>query len=266
MQHAIYISDDTKKGETTEVTCHRYAEEGWERTKVRIPSEMQLTLYVNGHELVTILCTPFKLNCLVLGFLYAEGFITGLKDVVTMRVCEDDALADVKLANVEMPLLKKRTLPTGCGGGAVFKTEVQKVDSNICIAPEDVLSLMKKFQESMELYRISGGVHTSALADTHKLIIVAEDIGRHNTLDKIQGECLLTGIATKDRLILTTGRISSEMLIKIGKMEVPVVVTRRSPTSGAISLADTLGITLIGHARGNRLTVYSHPERLGVAP
>jgi len=256
---------DTKQSETTEVICHRFSEEGWTRTSANVPSEMQLTIYVNEKELVTILCTPFKLNCLVLGFLYAEGFISGLKDVVTMRICEDDSLADVRLANPETHFSGKRTLPTGCGGGAVFKTDVQEIDSDLHVMPEEILSLMKQFQESMELYRISGGVHTSALADKKNLIIVAEDIGRHNTLDKIQGECLLTGISTQDRLLLTTGRISSEMLVKAGKMGIPVVITRRSPTSGAISLAHNLGITLVGHARGNRLTVYSHPERFGIA-
>lgn len=263
MQQAIDISD-AKRGETTEVICDRFSEEGWEKTGVHVPSEMQLTIYVNEKELVTILCTPSKLNCLVLGFLYAEGFISGLKDVVTMRVCEDDSLANVRLTSSGTQFSKKRILPTGCGGGALFKTDVEKIDSDLHVTPEEVLSLMKKFQESMELYRVSGGVHTSALADTNSLTIVAEDIGRHNTLDKIQGECLLTGMQTKDRLLLTTGRISSEMLVKAGKMGIPVVVTRRSPTNGAISLARNLGITLVGHARGNRLTVYSHPERFGL--
>ena len=115
----------------------------------------------------------------------------------------------------------------------------------------------------MELYRLSGGVHTSALADTKNLLVVAEDIGRHNTLNKIQGECLLEGIQTKDRLVLITGRISSEMLLKAAKMQAPVVVSRHSPTSSAILLARKMGIALVGEARGNRLTVFTHPERLG---
>jgi FdhD protein len=105
-------------------------------------------------------------------------------------------------------------------------------------------------------------VHASALSDTKNLLVVAEDIGRHNTLDKIQGECLLKGLSTRDRLLLSTGRISSEMLLKAAKMQVPVVASRHSVTGSAVSLAHNMGIALVGHARGSSLSVYSHPERL----
>ena len=121
---------------------------------------------------------------------------------------------------------------------------------------------MRKFQEQMELYRFCGGVHGSALTDTKNMLVVAEDIGRHNTLDKIQGECLLRGLSTRDRLLLSTGRISVEMLLKAARMQVPVAVSRHSPTGSAVSLAQDLGIALVGHARGSSLSVYSHLERL----
>ncbi|MDA8212612.1 MAG: formate dehydrogenase accessory sulfurtransferase FdhD [Clostridia bacterium] len=248
---------------TAEIVCHRFSDEGWVRTSVHVPSELELTLYVNQQELVTILCTPKKLNYLVLGFLYGQGIISGIGDVVMMRVCEEESVADVRLKNPEYKLPTQRTLTSGCGGGAVFKTDGERVDSGLIAAPTEVLSLMKQLQEQMELYRISGGVHTSALADTGNLLVMAEDIGRHNTLDKIQGECLMRGISTRDRLLLTTGRVSSEMLLKAAKMQVPIVVSRHSPTGSAVSLARDLGITLVGHARGGRMQVYSHPERLG---
>jgi FdhD protein len=154
-------------------------------------------------------------------------------------------------------------LTSGCGGGASFVTQGQKVDSNLLVTPEEILSLMKQMQDQMGLYRVSGGVHGSALADTKRLLVVSEDIGRHNTLDKIQGECLLRGLSTKDRLLLSTGRVSSEMLLKAAKMQVPVVVSRTSPTGRSIELAGELGIAVVGYARAGRLTVYSHPERLG---
>ena len=212
------------KGFAPEVVLDRFSGEGWGRTSVHLPSEMALAIYVNRLELVTILCTPSKLNCLVLGFLYAEGIITGMDDVASMRVCEEESLAEVMLKNPEYELPTRRTLTSGCGGGATFKTQEQSVDSDVVVTPEEVLTLMKKLQEEMELYRLCGGVHGSALSDTENLLVVAEDIGRHNTLDKIQGECLLKGISTKDRLLLSTGRLSSEMLHKAAKMQVTVVV------------------------------------------
>jgi FdhD protein len=252
------------KGIDPEVVFYRFSRERWDSSSVHVPSEMALAIYVNRQQLVTILCTPSKLNCLVLGFLYAEGIISGMNDVASLRVCEEDSMAEVTLKDPNSKLPTHRTLTSGCGGGATFKTQEQKVDSDVVLAPQEVLALMKGLQEEMELYRLCGGVHASALCDTKNLLVVAEDIGRHNTLDKIQGECLLKEISTKDRLLLSTGRLSSEMLLKAAKMQVPVVVSRHSITGSAVSLAHDLGIALVGHARGSRLSVYSHPERLQV--
>ena len=250
------------KGAVPEIVLDRFSGEGWERTSVHVPSEMALAIYVNRQELVTIQCTPSKLNCLVLGFLYAEGIIAGMDDVASMRVCEEDSLAELMLKNTEFELPTRRTLTSGCGGGATFKTQEQRIDSDVVVSPEEVLALMKQLQEEMELYRLCGGVHASALCDTKNLLVEAEDIGRHNTLDKIQGECLLRKLPTKNRLLLSTGRVSSEMILKAAKMQVPVVASRHSITGNAVSLAQDLGIALVGHARGSRLSVYSHPERL----
>lgn len=261
MQEAIDISD--LKGTAADVVCNRFSEEGWVRNSVHVPLERELTVYVNLRELVTILCTPTKLNFLVLGFLYSEGIISGMGDVTMMRVCDEESEVDVRLSNPELELPTKRRLTSGCGGGATFTTQGHKVDSGLVVTPLEVLSLMRQLQEQMDLYQLSGGVHTSALADIRNLLVVAEDIGRHNTLDKIQGECLFRGLSTRDGLLLSTGRISSEMMLKAARMQTPVVISRHTPTGTAILLAHDLGITLVGRARGNRLSVYSHPERLG---
>ncbi len=230
-----------------------------------MPDELSLTIYVNGEELVTILCTPLKLNCLVIGFLYSEGIISSVSEVARLRVCEDEPVADVRLRQSKPSLPVRRILTSGCGGGVGFQTQGQRVESELVVAPEEVLSLIKQLQQQAQLFRACGGVHASALSDTRHLLVIAEDIGRHNTLDKIQGECLLRGLATKDRLLLTTGRISSEMLLKAARMQTPVVVSRSAPTGQAISLARDLGVTLVGYARGSRLSVYSGEKRLLVA-
>jgi FdhD protein len=251
------------KGAVPEIPCDFYSDGEWVRTSTQIPDEMELTLYINSQELVRVLCTPTKLNCLVLGFLYSQGIISNMSDVTSMRVCEDDLLADVKLSNPDYQLPPVRTLTSGCGGGATFVFQGQKIESDVIVSPVDILTLMKHFQGQMELYRFCGGVHASALADRKNILVSAEDIGRHNTLDKIQGESLLRKIPTKDKIILSTGRVSSEMLLKSAKMQVPIIVSRSSPTGRAVTLANDLGIALVGYARGNRVTVYSHPERLG---
>ena len=252
------------KGAAKDIPFDRFSENGWDTDSSPLPDEMALAIYVNNQELVTILCTPTKLNALVLGFLYAEGIITGAGDVASMRVCEEESLAEVMLSDSHFELPKVRTLTSGCGGGTTFKKQEKRIDSDVVVTPEAVLDLMKQLQEQMDLYRLCGGVHASALCDTKNLLVVAEDIGRHNTLDKIQGECLMREIPTRDRLLLSTGRISSEMLFKAAKMQSPVVVSRHSPTEAAVSSARDLGITLVGHARGSRLLVYSHSHRLHV--
>jgi len=115
---------------------------------------------------------------------------------------------------------------------------------------------------SQELYRETGGVHTSALSDGEKILIVAEDIGRHNTLDKIAGRCLMENIWPDERILLTTGRISSEMLQKAARLGADAVISRTAPSSLAVEMAESLGITLIGYARRDRFNVYAHEERI----
>jgi FdhD protein len=179
-----------------------------------------------------------------------------------MRVCEDDALADVALNKTDIKLPSKKVLTAGCGGGISFNLDIPKIDSDIRISPDRVLESMKQLLESAAAYNLSGGIHTSALADENGLVAVAEDIGRHNTLDKLIGECLLRKISTRGKILLASGRVSTEMLRKAAIMQSPVIASLTSPTDRAVIQAREVGITLIGYARGSHLTVYSRPVRL----
>jgi len=248
-------------GATPNVSCSFFSGEEWLRTPVALPNEMSLTIYINGQELVTILCTPTKLNCLVVGFLSSEGVIANPREIVSMRICEDEPVADVRI-NREYTVPQRRTLTSGCGSGVSFDTQGQKIDSDLMITPEEVLALMKQLHRQQDLFQQCGGIHCSALCDREQILVAAEDIGRHNTLDKILGECLLRGIPIRDRILLTTGRISSEMLLKATRMQTPVIVSRGSPTERAAVLGHELNITVIGYARGNRLSVFSGEQRL----
>jgi FdhD protein len=250
------------QGNEPEIKGFKFIDGQWQETPLSLPQEFNLTVFINTHELATIMCSPTKLNCLVLGFLYSEGIIRELKEVTSMRVCEDDALADVTLSRQDFVLPEKRILTAGCGRGVTFNNVAVKFSSDVTVKPENILSLMRKMMENAEAYNLTGGIHAAAICDGTGIVAIAEDIGRHNTLDKLMGECLLRKIPSKDKIILTSGRISSEMLRKAAAMQVPVLVSLTSPTARAVKLASETGITLVGYARGNHFTVYANPQRL----
>ncbi len=228
--------------------------------------ELPLTIILNGQELVTLLSSPEYLDYLTVGFLASEGIIKSLDDVGLLRVCEDEGnVVDVRLRDENLSLPRKRVLLSGCGGGVTFedlKTSHARLTSSFTVTPAQISKLMRDLQKNAKVYRSAGGIHASALSDGERLLVVAEDVGRHNTLDKIRGECIYYHIPTTDRIILTTGRISSEMVNKAVSMEVPVVVSRTSPTDLAIRLAESWGITVIGYVRSEKMNIYTWPERV----
>lgn len=230
-------------------------------------TEIRFSVIVEGRELVTLMCSPWKLRELVIGFLYIEGFIESPEDVELLRICLEDRLAEVSLRNHDFEPPTRRILTSGCTGGQTFGAYLQEIErlrlpDGPRFEPTTIPRLMRKLYDVGELYRRAGGVHTSILADGEMPLVVAEDIGRHNTLDKIQGECLLRGIPTAGRLVLSSGRISSEMLIKSAIMGAPLVASRTSPTELAVTLGEHLNITVVGYIRAGSMNVYTHPERL----
>ncbi len=233
-----------------------------------VPREAPLRIRVNGADLVTLMHTPARTNALVLGFLYLEGLIAGLDDVALLRVCDDETVAEVQLTRpVDVTALQqRRTVTSGCGGGTTFglvdPTTLPSLTSTRTVSAAQVQDRMADLLMAAEMYLAAGGLHTSALSDGERLLAVAEDVGRHNTLDKLMGECLLRGLSPAGHILLSTGRISSEMLLKAARMGVPIVVSRTAPTDLSVALAQNLGITLIGYVRGPTLNVYTGAGRL----
>jgi FdhD protein len=236
----------------------------WDKIDGGVIVETPFSLTVNGEVWLTFMCTPNYLVALALGFLYNEGVIESLDDVVDFRLCPTEDNLDVWLhQSVEKPKEWKRT--SGCTGGytAADITKAQPLKMNgYTINPQVITTLVEKLFESQDLYRKVGGVHTSILSDGYDAVVMAEDIGRHNSLDKLAGRLLLEDHHLSTRILLTTGRISSEMLQKSARMRAPFVISRTSPSSLSIELADQLGITMIGYARRDRFNLYSHPERI----
>jgi len=234
-----------------------------------VAREFPLTIILNNQELVTLLCSPKDLSYLAIGFLFSEGLIESKDDI--KKIIVDDERGVVRVETEEGKTLAdeifKRFITSGCGRGASFYSvaDVQgqaKVESQTKISIGQVLALANDFQRRSEVYRTTHGVHSAALCDSDSILVFSEDIGRHNAIDKVFGECLLKDIPTADRLIITSGRMSSEILFKVAKRGVPLLVSKAAPTNMGVRLARELGITLIGFARGKRMNVYANEWRV----
>lgn len=234
--------------------------------KGEVVREQPLTVYVNGERFVTLLASPVKLDCLVAGYLWLEKVIASVEDIRRLAVSEVDGRADVELVRpVELP--RERILTSGCGGGITFRIDPRvfpRLNSPLRVEPHRLFERMKDLYREAVHYRASRGIHGAALADPDRLLFVAEDVGRHNAVDKVAGEALLHGVTTQDRILLSTGRISSEMLLKGARMRVPLVVSRTSPTEMAIGLAEQLGITVVGYLRHDAFNLYAGGQHLSL--
>jgi FdhD protein len=221
--------------------------------------EQPLTVYVDGTKFLTLLCSPMQLEALVIGYLWMEKVIQSLGDVVALDVSPVDGRADVTLrAPVELPT--ERILTSGCGGGITFRIDHRlfpRLHSTLRVSPRVVTQRMKELFAAAVHYKESRGIHGAALADADGLLVVAEDVGRHNAIDKVKGEALRRGIPSEDRILLSTGRVSSEMLLKAARMGVPLVASRTSPTEMAVALAEQLNVTVCGYVRGDGLNIYA---------
>jgi FdhD protein len=246
----------------------QYEFKKWKSFDAETIVETPVSLTVNGQVWITFMCTPVNLEALAVGFLYNEGVIERMDEVADARVCEHGDNVDVWLSHeAQQPTSWRRT--SGCTGGVtavdlLAKPNILFDGSKPKVEPDAIGHLVEMLFESQSLYRETGGVHTSALSDGEKVLISAEDIGRHNTLDKIAGLCLMNNVWPETRILITTGRISSEMLQKAARLEAPILISRTSPSSLSIEMAERYGITLIGYARKHRFNVYSNMQRVGL--
>lgn len=255
---------------TETLKIKRFRENSSEEVEVSLIKEVPLTIFLNNKEVVTLLCLGDHMRELALGFLGSEGFIERFSDIRSIKMDEEKGTAEVETVS-ENPLaaglFERRTITSGCGKGSTFYNvmdafKCKKIESNIKIHAAYLMDLMKSLHENSELYRDTHGVHNAALADLSAILIFREDIGRHNAVDKINGYSLLNNINLSDKILVTTGRVSSEILIKAGKMGIPVILSRSVPTALAVSIAEEIGITIAGFARGGSVSIYSHGERV----
>lgn len=246
----------------------------WDEEEV--VSEYPLTLVVNGEEMATLVCSPSHLEELVLGFLTAEGVLRRGERIDRFFVDTEEGIAHVEAPDrrdaMEQEMFGMRYVGSCCGKsrtGFYFANDARtarEVASDLTVTSDDCFRLMAELQDASPLFGRTGGVHNAGLATTGGVHVVRTDIGRHNTLDKLYGHALREEVPLEDRLVVFSGRISSEIVLKVSKMGCPLLVSKSAPTGLALSMAEDLGITAAGFARSDRMNVYSHPERIRDLP
>ena len=243
-------------------------------TSITAIQEIPLTIYLNEHEVVTLLCTGKDPPSLAVGLLKSDGLLTDRKELKELQIEKESDRIVAHVFTTHDPFSShgmRLSITSGCGKGTNFAQNMAEVNhvfltSDIKISPEALFSLMEALNKRSKLYKATGGCHNAALSVSDRLLIFYEDLGRHNAIDMIQGKTFLEDIYTNDKLIVTTGRISSEILIKAIRIGVPILVSRSAATRFAIDLARKTNMTLIGYVRGERMTVYNHAGRIKGLP
>ena len=266
---------NTRSVEKLESQVERYlisqlTPKGRRRIEETVAREFPVTLVLNNQELVTLLCSPKNLDDLAVGYLFSEGLLKSKDEIKKLMV--DDQRGVVRLNTVvaqeiAQDALFKRVIASGGGigfssyGAAVAAS--QKVKSETKISTDEVCALVNEFQYCSGVYLATHGVHSAALAKGKRILVFSEDIGRHNAIDKTFGRCLLGSIPTNDKVLMTSGRVSSEMLLKVAKRGTPIIVSISVPTNLGVKLAADLGVTLIGSLKGGRrMNVYANDWRV----
>lgn len=237
-----------------------------------VVTEYAVTVKINEQEFVTMVCTPEYVEDMVIGYLASERIIRNAEDIEEIWHQEKEGFVHVKTKQINpyyQQMQNKRYITSCCGmsrQGFVFANDAlvakKMEDIHVRITTDDCFRLMRDMQDSAETFKETGGVHNAALCDVNGIVLSRMDIGRHNALDKIYGYCLQNNISIQDKIIVFSGRISSEILLKVSKIGCEIVLSKSAPTDLALQLADELGITTVGFVRQNTLNIYTHKERI----
>jgi FdhD protein len=251
---------------TTEVDA---INERGERTPTAIAGEHPLTIYLDKRELVTLMTLGQCPEALAIGYLRNQRLVRSLQEIRAVQVdwdvnsCAITTYAGVQDLDVRM---EKRTVTTGCGQGTVYGDLMSEIDS--VALPQDCrlseatyYSLMDNVRRYDTVYKAAGAVHGCALAKDTEILLFVEDVGRHNAVDAIAGRMWLDGIDGADKLFYTTGRLTSEMVIKCAQMGIPFLVSRSGLTQMGYEIARRVGITMIGRATGRHYLLFTGEER-----
>jgi len=225
--------------------------------------ETRVSIAVNGKNVLSLYCTPTMVRELVVGLVQNEGLIEGEWCAERMSVVYGDEI------KIDIPATGKvfegeRTLTSGCAGGIKLVRErpEEKISDKTVFHAETIKKLYREFQQRSDSYKMTGGVHSAAVSEAAQMLVFTEDIGRHNAVDKAIGYCILENISFKGKIMMVSGRLSSEIILKCARCGIPVLASRAAPTTLAVETAEAAGLTLIGFIRGDRMNVYAGMQRI----
>jgi FdhD protein len=235
----------------------------FEYTDDLLALEKKVRISVNGKETLSLYCTPHMVKELVVGLMMTEGIIKGNWCAERMGIEYGEEIRVDIPAEGEVST-EGKTITSGCIGGVTFekKEETATIQDPFTITRSSLKYIFNDFHSRSELYKLTGCIHSAALSDGRVILCFAEDIGRHNAVDKVIGYAILEQIPFSGKIMLASGRISSEIASKCSRWGIPILATRTAPTHLAVEIADKRGVTVVGFVRGNRFNVYTHPERI----
>jgi FdhD protein len=225
--------------------------------------EKKVRISVNGKEVISLYCTPLMIRELVVGLFLTEGILKGLFCAEKISIEYGDEIT-VDIPAEGYVSTEGMVVTSGCVGGMTFTGRIysQEIEDDCVFDSGTIRALFKEFRQRAELFRLTGCVHGAALSDGREIFVFAEDIGRHNAVDKVIGYCILENIPFAGKMLLASGRLSSEMVSKCARWGLPVVASRAAPTDRAIEIAEKSGLTLIGFVRGERMNIYTNAQRV----
>jgi len=245
-----------------------YNERG-EMVPTAIAGEHPLTLYLDKHEIVTLMTLGHAPEALAIGYLRNQRLVDSIDDIAAVQVdWETESVAITTRSKRKPPSLKKKTVTSGCGQGTMFGDLMEEIDSvklrkDVRLADADLFALLEKVRKHETIYKQAGAVHGCALATTAgEILMFIEDVGRHNAVDAIAGRMWLEHIGGSDKVFYTTGRLTSEMVIKCAQMRIPFLVSRSGLTHMGHAIALKVGITMLGRASGRHYLAFTGKERL----
>jgi FdhD protein len=236
-------------GEQVEITTHEVVE------------EVPMALFINGRHAMTAMMSPAYLEEFVTGYLFTEQIIKNPDEIESVKIEKNRISVITK--NLFKVLGPKKTILSGCGGSSSFvdPEKLPKITSGFTITVKKILESVRVVLDS-ELHRTTGGIHVVALLNEETVLFLSEDIGRHNALDRVIGYGLRSRIDFSQTFVVSSGRISSEMVRKCLIAQIPIIISRSATTTLSVEIAQKTGLTIIGFARGAKMNIYTHPERI----